>query len=801
MKHRQLLLADPARPLRRVAFGEWCVLTLLLALFCAVLGHARGLGRPDQTLYDAALKLSTRAPSPDIVIIAIDDASLGRIGRWPWPRAVHATLLQKLGAAHARAIGMDLILSEPELASGANPGDAALAAALSQAGNAVLPVMMQARDQDIRGAARATLPVPALAAAATALGHIHLEIDADGIARSVFLREGLGDPSAGAQGWPHFALALLDIGAGKPLTTLPGERNPRPDAARSARWSRDYWMHIPFAGPPGTFTQVSYVDVLTGAVPAATFAGKYVLVGATAAGLGDAYATPLSGQSRAMPGIEISANVLDALLSGRSIERAGAWTGSLLSVLPVLLLMAGLLLLSPRRGLLLAGVLIVATLAAAFAMLRFAGLWCPPTAALAGLILAYPLWSWRRLEATVKYLGAEFMRLDAEPRVLPAPPISGAKAAPGADLLERRMLAVASAAERLRQARRFVSDTLESLPDAALVADSDGQVLLANRAAARVFKTQDPQALRGGNIAALAATLTPKATPAAALTWEQVRALAPTAGQGDAATMEVVTADGAALLARCAATTDADGAVAGWIVSLIDITSLREAEQQRDEVLAFLSHDMRSPQSSILALIELHELDPEDNPKEQVHERIAQYAHRTLELSEQFLQLARAETKEYDLEAVDLGSLAEEAIGEAWAAAQQKRITLKLSFDGEPVPVQADASLLRRAIINLLTNAIKYSPEDTVTTVSVTVEENWHVCRVADRGYGISEKDLAQLFGRFRRFSAPGQPKALGAGLGMAFVKTVIEKHGGQVDVASVLGEGTTFTFRLPPAA
>ncbi len=210
---------------------------------------------------------------------------------------------------------------------------------------------------------------------------------------------------------------------------------------------------------------------------------------------------------------------------------------------------------------------------------------------------------------------------------------------------------------------------------------------------------------------------------------------------------------------------------------------------------------MRSPQSSILALLELHELDPDDNPKEQVHERIAQYAHRTLELSEQFLQLARAETPEYELETVDLGVIAEEAMEEAWAAAEQKHIRLALRFDGEPVPVQADPALLRRALINLLTNAVKYSPEETTTTISVELREGMAVCAVADQGYGMSEDNLQNLFKRFRRFSRPGQPKAQGAGLGMAFVKTVAERHGGQIVVESKPEVGTTFTLQLPPAA
>ena len=786
------------RPAARATLREWGILTLLLAALSGVLGHLGGLGRSDQTLYDAAVSLNTRKPLADVVVIGIDEKSLAQIGRWPWPRAVHAALLDQLQGARPKAIGLDLILAEPEPSSAGVGGDAALARSLKAAGNVALPVLTESRVEEGRQYLYTSLPAVPLPASAATLGHIHLEIDQDGIARSVFLREGIGTKGAPAAGWPHFSLALRNL-AGAAGAELPGERET--GHATAASWQRDYWMHIPFAGPPGSFAPYSYVDVLKGEVPQAAFAGKYVLIGATAAGMGDAYPTPVSGRSRPMAGVEISANVLAALLEGKSIVRAGPWANSAFSVLPVLLLMGALLLFSPRRGLLTAGLMIVLTLAASYLLLR-AGVWFAPASALLGLILAYPLWSWRRLEATMQYLGAELLRLNAEPRVLPEDPHADPQA--GADLVERRIFALETAAGRLRAARRFVSDTIESLPDATLVVDRDSGVLIANRAAAGLlFQAPIPEELRGRRVAELISPFATKADPAAPLAWAQLQDLAaqPPDPSGAPASLELAPYEGRDLLARCAACTDAAGEAAGWIISLIDISPLREAERTRDEVLSFLSHDMRSPQSSILALLELHELDPEDNPKEAVHERIAQYAHRTLELSEQFLQLARAETKEYEFENVDLGVIAEEALEEAWAAAEQKHIALKLHFDGEPVPVKADPALLRRALINLLTNAVKYSPENTTTTIRVHASDEWAQCEVADQGYGMSEENLQDLFKRFRRFSRPGQPKAQGAGLGMAFVKTVAERHGGRILVQSQPGVGTTFTLQLPPSA
>jgi CHASE2 domain-containing sensor protein/signal transduction histidine kinase len=784
--------------MRHAARTEWRLLTTVLALLCAVLGWTNGLGRADWTLYDYLLTSGDRPRPDDVLIIAIDEASLEKIGRWPWSRTVHASMLERLAAAKPKVVGVDLILSEPE------PGaDERLAASIRR-----LPLVLPALTEAVPGSAdsRSKLPAPALAAAAKSLGHIRQFVDGDGIARSTFLRDDVVPSTAGTPLRPHFALAILALADPAWNTaSLPGYRN-RALPLVGQRFS-DYEVHFPLYGGSRRIERVSYVDVLEGRIAPARFDGKHVFVGATAAGLGDAYATPISGHSSLTPGIEIHANLLDALRSGRTIEPATQGANLAFNLVPLLLVMLALGRLSPRRGLAVTIIALAALPLAATLLLR-QGIWFAPAAGLLCIATAYPLWSWRRLEASVRYLGDEFRRLAAEPRVLPE---ADAHDAPSGDIVESRMLALASAADRLRNLRRFVSDTLESLPDAALVTDREGVVLIGNRSAAALFKTASSGELRGRSMAELLSSMVGHTPQEPAPTWDALKDLAGkgaqnAAGMSDALTpsaLECLTRDERSQLARCAALAAPDGTPGGWIITFSDISDLREAERTREEVLAFLSHDMRSPQSSIIALLELHELDPDDNPKEEVHKRIEQYARRTLALSEQFLQLARAETKVHEPTKEDFGAIAEEAVDDVWAAAEQKAIRVEMKWDGEPLPVEADRPLLLRAVFNLLTNAVKYSPEKTRVTVTVAERmvagKPMHVCEVADQGYGISAENQEKLFERYRRFSEPGQPKAQGAGLGMAFVKTVIEKHGGTIGVASVPGEGSTFTLILPP--
>ena len=785
--------------MRNAARKEWRLLTVILGLACAILGWKNGLGRADWTLYDYLLTSGTRARPDDIVIIAIDEASLEKIGRWPWSREVHARMLDRLASARPKAMGIDLILSETE-----NAADGKLEAAIRRL-PVVLPVFPALSSAGSQW--RDKPPIASLAGAATALGYIGQSVDGDGIARSAFLRDGVVPSTAGTPVQAHLALAMLAVA--DPAwrgASLPGNRNN--DLPAVGKRHNDYEVHFPFQSGPGRMRRVPYIDVLEGRFDPAGLDGKFVFIGATAAGLGDAYATPISGYSSLTPGIEIHANLLDALRSGRTITLATRTANMAFNLVPLLLVMLALRRLSPRRGLVVVGVALFGLPLAASELLRF-GIWFAPAAGLACIALAYPLWSWRRLEASVRFLGEEFSRLAAEPRVLP----EGAPPEKSSDVIETRMFALAQAADRLRNLRRFVSATLESLPDAALVTDHDGTVLIGNRSAAGLFDAASSDELRGKSMPDLLAGMKGPTGQEPAPTWAQLKDIAigfPQAypdSHGDIArrALECQSGDERNQLLRCAVLAAPDGTPGGWIVTFSDISELREAERSREEVLAFLSHDMRSPQSSILALLELHELDPEDNPKEQVHKRIEQYAHRTLSLSEQFLQLARAETKAHEPTSEDLGAIAEEAVDDVWTAAEQKSIRVKLQWDGEPLPVMADRALLLRAVVNLLTNAVKYSPEK--TTVTVTVAERtvagqaMHVCEVADQGYGISAENQARLFERYRRFSEPGQPKAQGAGLGMAFVKTVVEKHGGTIGVASEPGRGSRFTLNLPPVA
>lgn len=772
-------------------------------ILVAILGWQNGLGRLDQSRYDLFLSTNNQAVHDDIIIIAIDDYSLSQLGRWPWPRKLHADLINELNKAKPRAIGLDVILSEAERPQAGSSGDDALATAIRENGHTVLPITMT----NLGFGLTANPPVPKLAQAAQGLGHINLEHDSDGVVRSTFLYEGQGD-----KWWPHFSVALLQAGKAARQVVEPSRSNRPSSIATNKQWQRTSQLHIPFSGGIGDFKTISYVSVLRGEVPSAFFTDKYVLIGATALGMADAYPTAISSSSGAMPGIEINAQILSSLLDGKSIYISPPWLTAILTVIPVLFAMLGYLLLSPRAGLLamIAWALLVIT-GSYFALHH--GVWIAPSAALIMLVISYPLWSWRRLEAAITYLGQEFIRLDKEPHLLPEEPQTK-DSSEIADVLEQRISAMQNAAHRVRDLRQFVSDNLDNLPDATLLANTDGCILFANKQAHTYYRSLGVTDIHGLSVLDLLNHLSvDKAQPIdqavnLSFTWPDLMNMARMRNLH--AGVSVQDQHGRDLLVKSAACLSASTRLTGWIISILNISTLRAAERSRDETLRFLSHDMRAPQASILALLELQSEASSALPQQEFFTRIEKASRKTLGLADNFVQLARAESHEYRLEETDFQDLLFDASDEMWSLAKNKNITLSVDIAEDEYHVTVDRTLMTRALANLISNAINYSPEGRSILCSLHLQAPLQnnlprdpaltqiVCSIRDHGYGIADADQAKLFQRFQRVDVPNQARHDGVGLGLVFVKTVIERHQGNISFSSKLGEGTIFTVTLP---
>lgn len=225
---------------------------------------------------------------------------------------------------------------------------------------------------------------------------------------------------------------------------------------------------------------------------------------------------------------------------------------------------------------------------------------------------------------------------------------------------------------------------------------------------------------------------------------------------------------------------------------------LERAFQQQRQFLSDAAHELRTPAAILRSQADVALEKPRS--AEEYAATLATMRSETEHLSEivdDLLLIARAEAAQLPVvkEPADLMEIADDCCRALRPLAQRKDLFLKWSV-GEEVNVPGDARLLRRAIVNLLTNAFKYTPEGGVISVNVKPDSAFASVEVADTGTGVAAEDLPHIFDRFYRGAAGAEPE--GAGLGLAIVKMIAELHGGRVAVDNNAGKGATFTLFVP---
>ena len=227
----------------------------------------------------------------------------------------------------------------------------------------------------------------------------------------------------------------------------------------------------------------------------------------------------------------------------------------------------------------------------------------------------------------------------------------------------------------------------------------------------------------------------------------------------------------------------------------------------RDETLATISHDLRTPLTSIRGLAQLLRRRLERGAAmsaEEISDRLGRIEEQTVLMArmiDDLLDVARIEAgRPLDLrrEACDLVGLVQKSAADVQRTTEQHR--LHVSAQEGPIVGLVDSARLERVVLNLLTNAVKYSPDGGEIELTVRPEDGsgrWAVLEVRDGGIGIPPEDLPRIFERFYRASNVGD-QLRGTGLGLAGARQIVEQHGGEISVSSEPGAGTTFTVRLP---
>ncbi|MDR7160630.1 ATP-binding protein [Arthrobacter sp. BE255] len=241
---------------------------------------------------------------------------------------------------------------------------------------------------------------------------------------------------------------------------------------------------------------------------------------------------------------------------------------------------------------------------------------------------------------------------------------------------------------------------------------------------------------------------------------------------------------------------DADGAFAGSVIVFSDVTDLVNALAAKDEFVSSVSHEFRTPLTSILGYVEiLLEDGPADDQLEPL-EIIRRNSERLLTLVSDLL-VSRHGQLIVTPHTVDVAELVRASVSAAQPKAADSRVVLKADTPAR-LDAHVDGPRISQVLDNLVSNAIKYSPDGGNVVVSLEQEDGQLSCRVSDTGMGMSADDQAEVFAKFFRTNNVRRTAIPGVGLGLPISKAIVEAHGGTIDVESALGKGTTFTFRLP---
>jgi signal transduction histidine kinase/CHASE2 domain-containing sensor protein len=882
----------------------------------------------DQYMRDWMIRARGPLPAPDdIAIIAIDEPSIDRFGRFPWPRALSAQAMDAIAAAQPKAIAVDVLYTDPT----SEADDKTLARSIHQAGNVVVAAQLVA-PPTTGGPTSWLLPLPAIERAAAAVGHVNVSTESDGIARQILIRaaddqgrairamavetirigDGIAEQSLTETSYSLLLGArVIPVESIAPSVVIAGV----PGVESSMQTLRAARMAIDYIGPTGSYRTYSFADVVAGRIPPAQLRSKYVLVGATAASLGDRLVSPFVHQTDArgdqhgsfMPGVEVLANTLNTILRSRFYSETPDWLAFLCGALVASLTMFALAMAQGRHETVkqigvLAAVTGAVLLAGYLAFTRFL-VFPSLTLSLVSFASAGVLGLLRRslvasshLDRTIEdikrageslnsislgsaaesiarladaegvaiYLlrGGSRMRLVAahgmtilrkgsggfalpphtnHGQELLAIPIDASDGASAVTLaiayairvpsIEVQQLCAAIAgsivevwaeqeesfrwwwprglawkarslgrlSDRILDRAKFVDLAMRSVEDVLIIAGADGRITFANRRAAAVLDTSE-HALLGRDLLELLS---------------EAEQSSPEAGR-DVLVRLVV--DRAKIereiiirgtrprhftlrVAAVCAGEDGRGAVRGIVASLSDITRQHELQQTNNDVMALVSHEMRTPLTAIQGMSELlaqFEVDPER--RREMSLAIHDEAKRLTHMISEYLDITRLESGATVLRrsAVRIEALVERTLLMLDPLAAERGIRLIRRLDPSLSPVLADADLLSRAIGNLVSNAVKYSPRKTEVVISARNSASGVSIEVADQGYGIPEGSVNRVFEKFYRVPRVEDVDVPGTGLGLALVRDIAELHGGSVAARSSAGAGSVFTLWVP---
>ena len=795
----------------KLVFGAVAA-SFFVAVAILLLSWTTYFAQLNSTAYDFTLRLAGPiSPMSPTLIVAIDESSLDRIGAWPWSRDKLARLIERVETGNPRAIAVDVLLDEKK----SEEEDNALAQSIANAPAIVLAT----RIASVNGVDRWRRPNVRFVQNHVRLGHVHADPDFDGISRRIFSAK-----ISEAQAVRAFAREALRA-AGLP------EKGAFEENIGSADIIRPQTVNIRFVGDNASFRHVPAWKVLEGAVEPAAFKDQIVLIGSTAEGIDlDQWFTPFSANGQKMSGVEIHANAIETLYTGRAIAEisdvlvlVGLWT------LVVLFWWVDRRFEGRRfyATAVLTGPVLVAL---SWLLMKYYSVWVPFPPFLAAIVLVLPGLEVGKLVRMNRDLDGKIgrltvaalyerlasgghrppLQLETRQRILSELPHCSEREGwlTALDAYERessgrdknrkhlfgtrrhnsrwKLDAVDFFSEELMRFLSFNNAILASIEDVIIVSNAAGHVVYQNPASKRLEGyCEDPP-------------FAPDYFTSLLDRRPFVPLFARVLSQMEPVTSEFVPARNGRNFYNV---TLSPIARAGVVLSMHDATAQHELNQAKSDMVSLVSHELRTPLTSIRGYSDmLLKYNLVQEKGKEFLTTIIDESSRLNQLIQSFLDIAYIESGRQKMtkSEFEIGPVFKDMVSILGPAAAEKEIAIEMPADMDTTRVLADRLLLYQALTNLVTNAIKYSPPRTTVRIGVANGSGRVRFQIADQGCGIPADEAAKIFEKFYRRANKETREQSGFGLGLAFVKEVATRHGGDVLVESTVGEGSVFTLWIP---
>jgi signal transduction histidine kinase len=600
-------------------------------------------------------------------------------------------------------------------------------------------------------------------------------------------------------------------------------------------------LSFDYIGPAGSFAPqtISVSDIIDGRFDPQRLHGRYLLIGATAASLGEKVASPFiqsltGGRLRGdlMPGVEVLANEVNAILRGRYYREVPDWIAFLCSLLTG----AGVIIFAAlaqgsyelaRQIAALGALLAIILFGSYLAFARW--LILPPvTPMIIAFAIATPLtllWRGLALSREIDLRIAELSR--AGQSLLPAATVQIAagrakrpglvepalKTARGKWRLPRgaewKARELKTLNQQLLQRALFIGRALWSIEDGLIIAATDARIIFTNPRAAQILCVSE-RALAGSDLferISEAEFLHVQQSPTIVSRLQSAEAAREALRRllEDRESMEREITLGSNIAQhyslRVSTVTDsAHGEVYGIVAVFTDITRHRELQRTQRDVMALVTHELKTPLTAIQGMSELlAQFEMDAARRREMHLIINDEAKRLARMIDEYLDLTRLESgaRQLRLAPLRIEQLMERVLLLLDPVAERAGVKIVRDLSPDLPPILGDADLIGRAVTNLVDNAVKFSPINSTVTVNARSEGTAVLIEVIDQGCGVAPEFLPHIFEKFYRVPRAANADVPGAGLGLSLVREVAELHNGIATVESQPGKGSVFSLYL----